>query len=62
MVSQTETLDYMSRPLQEWSDMDRAHWDMLDKFYTQIGSLPELTNLTLRAAEKATSILELPRL
>ncbi|KAK3816772.1 MAG: hypothetical protein JOS17DRAFT_794814 [Linnemannia elongata] len=39
-----------------------AHWDMLDKFYTQIGSLPELTNLTLRAAEKATSILELPRL
>jgi hypothetical protein len=41
---------YLAEPtMLTWTEQDHHHWEMLDKFYTQIGLLRELEILSLKA-------------
>ncbi|KAF9088347.1 hypothetical protein BGX23_007422 [Mortierella sp. AD031] len=51
---------YLTDPSMEtWTDQDHAHWEMLGRFYTQIGSLTELEYLDLRSAASTPSPTEI---
>ncbi|KAF9101419.1 hypothetical protein BGX29_005634 [Mortierella sp. GBA35] len=41
--------------MESWTDQDHTHWEMLGKFYTQIGSLAELEYLDLRSTAMVPS-------
>lgn len=41
---------YLADPtMATWNEHDRCHWEMLDKFYTQVGFLKQLQILNLRS-------------